>query len=342
MPRSGHSRFAYNWRQADKITPYMKLRFLPFKNRPSSRNIPTHKVQILSPKGSYPRKSLLSEHGSLVIGEGLCFSVVPVSAKIEAGENYYSEVEWASLAEIRLYASALLSTDRECSYFSVYPVGRAYWIKTDAHLSDKRLLRGIRQELIRLSRAETPWSTPERPLYTLQQDAREIAVPPVFGGPQYQLYPHPVRFKEQRKLIDSIDTDDYLLMRGLSSLLRCGMLICHYQFIEEATNTLFISLEASFRLIIRQLESLGMKNVSSKDAAELIGRVFNEEPLEKYFEGDYENRIMTMHPESRYGTFPHAPLFVDDCYDLRDSLIEVYAYLITGYVDAKHKNKRLN
>jgi hypothetical protein len=49
---------------------------------------------------------------------------------------------------------------------------------------------------------------------------------------------------------------------------------------------------------------------------------------------------MTMHPESRYGIFPHAPLFADDCYDLRDDLQEVYAYLVAGYVDPKCKDRR--
>jgi hypothetical protein len=37
---------------------------------------------------------------------------------------------------------------------------------------------------------------------------------------------------------------------------------------------------------------------------------------------------------------PHAPLWADDCYDLRDALQEVYAYLVAGYVDPKYKHQR--
>jgi hypothetical protein len=118
------------------------------------------------------------------------------------------------------------------------------------------------------------------------------------------------------------------------------MISRHHQFLEESINTLFISLEASFRLIIRILENRGVKNVTSGDAAAFIARPFNQEPREKYFEEYYESRIMTMHPESRYGIFPHAPLWADDCYDLRDALQEVYAYLVAGYIDPKYKHQR--
>ncbi len=288
----------------------------------------------------YPAKSLLNELGSLVIGKGLCFSVVPFSPTIEANENYYSEVEWISLNEIRLYASILLATNREDDFFSIYPVGRLYRIQTDQPLTSKRLLRAIRAQLI--TRASTPifWSTPTKPISTIVVDAREIALPPIFGGPTYHNSARPKREKLQRTLLNNIDTEDYLLMRGLSTLLRCGMISRHHQFLEESINTLFISLEASFRLIIRILENRGAKNVTSGDAATFIARVFNQEPRGKYFEEYYESRVMTMHPESRYGIFPHAPLWVDDCYDLRDALQEVYAYLVAGYVDPKYKNQR--
>jgi hypothetical protein len=52
----------------------------------------------------------------------------------------------------------------------------------------------------------------------------------------------------------------------------------------------------------------------------------------KYFEEFYESRIMSFHPESRFGVFPHAPLMIDDFMHLRDSLLEIYAYLIGGFI----------
>jgi len=315
----------------------MRLRFLKYSRKYSQRDLPTHEVRMLSPWGAYPAKSLLNELGSLVIGEGLCFSVVPFSATIEANENYYSEVEWISLNEIRLYASILLATDRENDFFSIYPVGRPYRIQTDQPLTSKRLLRAIRTQLIVRALFPIFGSTSGKEISTIVLDAREIALPPIFGGPPYRSSVRSKRLKLQEKLLNNIDVKDYLLIRGLSTLLRCGMISRHSQFLEESINTLFISLEASFRLIIRILENRGEKNVTSGSAAAYIARPFNHKPREKYFEEYYESRIMSMHPESRYGIFPHAPLWVDDCYDLRDALQEVYAYLVAGYVDPKYK-----
>lgn len=283
---------------------------------------------------------MLNELGSFVIGEGLCFSVVPCSPPIDASENYYSEVEWISLNEIKLYASILLATNWENDFFSIYPVGRPYLIQTDQPLTSKRLLRAIRAQLITRALAPISWSTPTKPISIIVSDAREIALPPILGGSSYHCSTLPKREKLQQTLLKNIDAGNYLLIRGLSTLLRCGMISRHHQFLEESINTLFISLEASFRLIIRILENRGGKNVTSSDVATYIARVFNQEPRGKYFEEYYESRVMTMHPESRYGIFPHAPLFADDCYDLRDNLQEVYAYLVAGYVNPKYKDRR--
>lgn len=59
-------------------------------------------------------------------------------------------------------------------------------------------------------------------------------------------------------------------------------------------------------------------------------------PLDKYFKEHYENRIKTLHPESRFGIFPHAPLMVDEYYHLHGSMRDLYVYLLTGYVDPEY------
>jgi hypothetical protein len=53
-----------------------------------------------------------------------------------------------------------------------------------------------------------------------------------------------------------------------------------------------------------------------------------------YFEDFYDARIKTMHPSSRFGIFPVAPLEADDFLFLRYGLIEVYHWLITKRVHA--------
>lgn len=111
------------------------------------------------------------------------------------------------------------------------------------------------------------------------------------------------------------------------------MLQRHPLFLEEAILTLFVSLEASFRLVVRKLKSDGINEPTSSDAHDFIERTFNNNRFGpgKYFENYYESRIKSMHPESRYGIYPHAPLMADDFYDLYDDLLDVYAYLICGY-----------
>ena len=148
-----------------------------------------------------------------------------------------------------------------------------------------------------------------------------ISLPPVCGGPRYSLRKEGYQYHLQTELFNSFDTSDYLMIRGVSTLLRSGMLTAHYQFLEEAINTTFISLEASFRLVLRKLKTIGVNNPSSKDAADYIANVFYSDAANKYFEEYYESRIKSLHPESRFGVFPHAPLMADDCYDLFNELI---------------------
>ena len=120
------------------------------------------------------------------------------------------------------------------------------------------------------------------------------------------------------------------------------------RFIESIT-TLFISLEASLRLVLRALKQQGNRNPTSEDAMNYIQKVFDMPPIyinngskirhmKNYFQEYYESRIKSVHPESRFGIFPFAQLQVDDFYFLKDDLIEVYAFLLTGQVNTRWQN----
>lgn len=93
-------------------------------------------------------------------------------------------------------------------------------------------------------------------------------------------------------------------------------------------------------MVLRELRKNGLKDPTSSDAMNYIHNAFYDiHRVDKYFEEYYEGRIKSMHPESRFGIFPHAPLMADDFYCLADDLLEVYAFLLTGYVNPKHKEK---
>ena len=107
----------------------------------------------------------------------------------------------------------------------------------------------------------------------------------------------------------------------------------HYQFFEEALNALYISLEASFRIIVAILKEAGNPNPTAADAAGYIHDALHDiNRVEKYFEEDYERRIISLHPESRLGNYPYPPMTAEDYYDLFAELQEVYQYVLTGFV----------
>jgi hypothetical protein len=132
-----------------------------------------------------------------------------------------------------------------------------------------------------------------------------------------------------------ISPTDYLLLRGLSALIKADMLSRYSEFAEESIIACFIALEASFRMIVRRMTAEGIKQPTAKDAALWLHEHFDkhlglDEPLEKYFEEFYEQRVQTLHPESRFGSFPYALVMHDDYVHLRSALRSVFAYLVSG------------
>ena len=181
------------------------------------------------------------------------------------------------------------------------------------------------------------YSFPARNTYKL---ATDISMPKDTGGPDYDLRTEGINYDLATNIYNNIDTNDSLVIRGIYTLIKAGMLKTHYQFLEEAIYSLFITMEVSYRLVLRELKNQGNKNPTSQDAMTYIQDAFYDiHRVDKYFEYYYEGRIMSLHPESRFGIHPHAPLAVDDCYELFNDMIEVYAFLICGYVNPKHKEK---
>jgi hypothetical protein len=298
---------------------------------------PTHIIRVMSPLGVYPSESVINSDFVFISSEDICFSVVPYSNDKIDIEHYYSEVEWATLNEIRLFTSLLLSVDRDEGYSCIYPFNTSLFIKVSGNLVIEEHIDYLSQRIVEIisgpSKMIDGYLSPVTNPY---RSSKGISLPPICGGPSYDLRKDGYQYGLQKEIFDNFDSTDFLMVRGVSTLLRSGMLKAHFHFLEESINTTFISLEASFRLVLRKLQFNGVTNPSSKDAAEYIASVFYSKAANRYFEEYYESRIMSFHPESRFGVFPHAPLMVDDCYDLFNDLIEVYCYLICGHIHPKH------
>ncbi|MFD1008778.1 hypothetical protein [Oceanisphaera ostreae] len=308
----------------------MTVSFLEYRDENAS-----HTVRMMSPMGMYPNHSIINEDSALYISNQICFSIAPVDAvKLEI-DNYYSEVEWATLNEIKLYSSILLCIDRDYGYCRLFPFSISHRVNVGNSILNIEYLERVAAALINI--LETPSTTrnfkgKEFPIENKYKKMRGIELPTIQSGIEYGLNESRFNLKLQQNIYQDFDTEDHLMIRAVSTLFRSIMLGALSNFLEESINTTFISLEASFRLVLKRLHKLGNKNPSSKDAAEFIGNVFSSDVSEKYFGEYYESRIMSFHPESRFGVFPHAPLMADDSYDLADDLIEVYCYLITGYI----------
>lgn len=133
-----------------------------------------------------------------------------------------------------------------------------------------------------------------------------------------------------------IKTADHVLLRGIQALIKSDMLATHEEFMEEATLATFIAMEASFQLVRRHLQAIGKPNPSSADAGKWVYETFDE-PMGvwasekmRYFDEFYDQRIQTVHPASRFGDIPYAPVMVDDWIHLRETLPRIFAYLVLG------------
>ncbi|MFK8067157.1 MAG: hypothetical protein AB8D52_02835 [Gammaproteobacteria bacterium] len=308
----------------------MSISFLEYRDLNAS-----HTVRMMSPMGMYPSHSIINEDSALYISNQICFSIAPIDdVKLEI-ENYYSEVEWATLNEVKLFASILLCIDRDFGYCRLFPFSISHRVNIGNSIINIEYLECVASALIKVLEEPSMARNFRGNKLTVEnqyKNMRGIELPTVQSDIEYGLSESGYDLKLQKHLYEAFDTKDHLMVRAVSTLFRSIMLGALSNFLEESINTTFISLEASFRLVLKRLHQLGIKNPSSKDAAEFIGKVFSSEASEKYFSEYYESRIMSFHPESRFGIFPHAPLMADDSYDLADDLIEVYCYLISGYI----------
>jgi len=143
-----------------------------------------------------------------------------------------------------------------------------------------------------------------------------------------------------QEIWDSLAPASYVFLRGMYALMKSDMLARYPEFSEEAIVSLHIALDASFSLVVRRLKQQGVANPSAHDAAVWLHQHFDSQfdlpepqPTEKYFGEFYDQRVMTMHPGSRFGDLPYAPTTnCDICY-LRPQLRRVFAYLLLGHHD---------
>ncbi len=267
-----------------------------------------------------PTKSYLNRNASLVIHDDLSFMAVRV---FEEEDDYY-ELAWCSPEEIALMASLTIGTHPDYGKVHLFPASWFTFITDDDQdLSDSKIIESARivlkerlSEVVKLGKLTT-WDE----------------LPPCLSIRSYNFNQN-VRLSHQYQsfLLESIDLQNHLLVRGLSHFLKSAMLKClSRSFIDTACLEIYVALESTLQIILEKLRASGMHNPSNRDASNFLLEAFDEPyRLEKYYEQFYEDRIKAVHPSSRFGVAKFTPLYVDDLYMLYNDLLRNFEFLITN------------
>lgn len=284
-------------------------------------------IRLLSPLGVYPMQHFRHSEAALVLRADIG-AMLSLIKPCEEPEEYYTEIEFLSPYEIRLLSAIMLSQVTDTGAFCLYPVNHAlnrHSVAVD--LSNDATLNDLIDEFVSFMRL--------MPMY------RRVHAPPVLGGQTYDINEWAeLRDERQVAIFEAIDVSDHLLIRGLGALIRAGMLERFDEFLEHSGMALWVAMEASLEMVKRLLRANGVKNPSAKDAGWFLDEAFDSAwESDGYFVDFYEDRVKTVHPASRYGTFPGACLSVDDVLHLRPSLVHLYDFLITGHVPDELKGR---
>lgn len=309
------------------MPPRKPLGFLVGRELHRHRDTHCYQVTIFSPKGLYPQGTLHVTDGFLHVDREIAFSVVWGSSWQQLDpELPFSELRILSPSQLRLIAALMLCEKRNGARLLFYP-------EHDLNLK----LRGGNLKL------DKPETIEEIRTLVLTEASLQVNGRPKHGrdySPQqpYESWPSTeFAFDRLATFWERLYPLDYVIARGLYALMKADMLCRYPEFWEEATISCYIALDASFAYIKRLLAKEGTANATAHDAAVWVHTHFNAafnlpEPQDqdKFFGEMYEQRVMALHPSSRYGKSPFAPMMYDEYMFLRRDLRELFAYFVAG------------
>jgi hypothetical protein len=313
-----------------------KLTCMSWERRRECRGTATYRVMLFRPFGMYPE-------GTFVVPNGLFHASASAVFSVVLGEEWndldpdlpYTEFDWASPQELRLLSSLVLCEKRDDYYLKLYPITRySLWLDVEElNFTDSGLAARI-LELLRYTAAHADPMHGDGVVSLCLEGNVQLVPSSSYNLDRLQLF------------WECTQPSNYVLMRAMAALIKSDML-CHYrEFWEEALLSIYVALDASFHLITENVRSKGVERPTAHDAAVWLHKNFDEAfELERYFEDFYEQRVMTLHPESRHGRVPFSPTMHDDVIHLRRSLREIFAYLVSGahaqdYYEELQRTKR--
>jgi hypothetical protein len=277
-------------------------------------------VRAYSPIGFFWRGALRHPKALYFGGPELVFSACHFDEKTHAGE-YYSEFDDPLIEEVLLQAALSLAIGGDGGVVSLYPFPWSTRIPDELDLKDPKVTEYLGEMILR-SKVASPFPLPTDP-----------PPPPSHGGPAYDFRESSMPTKLQKEILNKANPRNHLLVRGLGAWLKARMLMHHQMFTLEALYSLYVALDATFSLIRGKLKEQGVENPDAWDAQAFLEEAEGR-PAEgfPYFGDFYVDRVCTMHPESKWGVFPYAPVSNCDAHTLFEELREVFRLLILGKV----------
>jgi hypothetical protein len=231
-------------------------------------------VRAMSPAGLYWAESIVLPQ-SLYVNRGDLLFIVCRFGEGHLHDNFYTDFDDPRVEECRVYAALMLPLGYDDGLVLPFPAASFVETRERFDLSNSGDV-GELEALLRNELARASFST-----------GRSLVPPspPCAGGPAYEFRQEPAPVELQRRIYDAIDVSDHLTMRGLSAYVRSQMLISRTTFIPEGLYTLFISLDATFSLVMRRLRAAGVNEPNAYDAQAFIEQAFGDEPSGiRYFE----------------------------------------------------------
>jgi len=267
-------------------------------------------VRPMSTFGRYWAEPIRLEEAIAHQTESIMFTACRYIPDAEDRE-YYTEFDEIADIEVRFLAAMVMAVGFDEGVVAPYPVSNSFALEYDGQLDDPDFLH-----------------TTEKALHTEIAGMRRLATsPPILAVAEAPFVYHhrPLNSTRLAELFSAVSPDDDLMIRGLYALVKSRMIAMHEELAEEANYALYVALDALFSLVRRHLMKLGNPNPTSYDAQAFIHDLFNEEQSGmRFFEEFYDDRIMTMHPDNRYGIFRHAPISHCDFHSLFSMVREVY------------------
>lgn len=246
------------------------------------------------------------------------------ATRTEEEDDHY-ELAWCHTEEVRLYGSLIVGAHPEHGKIFIYPMRWAIDIED------------IGQDLSSMVVLDDICIALKRRVADRFEAGRDVSIweelPPFLKNRPYQINSNlQLSQKYQVHILESIDTRSDLMIRGISHMVKCGMLTrLGRAFFDTACLEIYVALEATLEIIRERLRESGNSNPSTRDASDYLLTAFDATyRLDRYYGDFYDDRIKAIHPNSRFGSARFTPLHVDDLYMLYNDLLRNFEFLITG------------